>query len=93
MHMSRVGASLLAAVGRDEWVAEDEDEYVRIATGLAADRAGLRESCLGLREAMRASVLLDHAGQARSFGEALRACWREACERMAEPALATAEAR
>ncbi len=84
MHMSRVGASLLKAVGHAEWVAEDDDDYVRIATGLARDRERLRESCRGLREAMLASALLDHAGQARRFGEALRACWREKCVRTEE---------
>ncbi len=84
MHMARVGASLLTAVGHPEWIANDEDDYVRVAAGLASDRQALRDACSGLRDAMRRSVLLDHEGQARRFGEALRGCWREACGRTIE---------
>jgi len=80
MHMSRVGASLLAAIGRPEWIAKDVDDYVRIAGDLASDRDTLRAACAGLRDAMQQSVLLDHEGQARRFGESLRACWVNACE-------------
>jgi predicted O-linked N-acetylglucosamine transferase (SPINDLY family) len=93
MHMSRVGASLLAAVGHAEWVAENEDDYVRIAVELAQERQGLRDACLGLRTAMRQSVLLDHKGQAERFGEALRQCWQEACARTAELVVTTVGAR
>lgn len=73
-HASRVGASLLKAVGHPEWIAETEAEYVRIAAKLASDRATLVAQCHGLRDTMRGSVLMDHAGQAARFGEALLAC-------------------
>ncbi len=79
-HSSRVGASLLSAIGRTEWIARSPEEYVRIARGLAADRSLLRLESAGLREAVRRSVLLDHRGQARRFGDALRSCWRSWCE-------------
>jgi predicted O-linked N-acetylglucosamine transferase (SPINDLY family) len=75
-HMSRVGASLLHAVGRAEWVAADGGDFVRIAASLAADRERLSQERRGLRAAMQASPLLDHAGQARRFGEALLHCWK-----------------
>jgi predicted O-linked N-acetylglucosamine transferase (SPINDLY family) len=81
-HCARVSASLLAAAGFPEWVADSPETYVRIAADLgrrAAQRAELRVS---LRERMANSILLDHAGQARRFGEALRACWRQ---RSAQP--------
>src|SRR5208283_2084439 len=35
-HASRVGASLLGAVGHPEWVARDRDDYVRVAADLAS---------------------------------------------------------
>lgn len=73
-HASRVGASLLTAVGHPEWIAETETDYVRIATELAADRATLAGQCHVLRDTMRGSVLMDHVGQAARFGEALLAC-------------------
>ncbi len=76
-HGSRVGASLLKAVGRVEWVAGDAREYVRLGVELASDVPRLARGRRELREAMRRSALLDHAGQARRFGDALRAMWRE----------------
>lgn len=78
-HSSRVGASLLTAIGKTEWVAHGPDELVRIASGLAADRPLLRSESAGLREVVRRSPLLDHRGQARRFGEALRGCWARWC--------------
>jgi predicted O-linked N-acetylglucosamine transferase (SPINDLY family) len=76
---SRVGASLLAAIGKPEWVASTPEEFQQIAVGLANDRSRLRTESAGLRSALQASPLLDHAGQGRRFGAAVRACWREWC--------------
>ncbi|MBL9215223.1 MAG: tetratricopeptide repeat protein [Opitutaceae bacterium] len=78
-HVSRVSASLLTAVGRPEWIAGSDDDYVRIAAGLAADRAGLRAIRAGLRDEMRRSPLLDHAAQSARFAAALRGCWQQWC--------------
>jgi protein O-GlcNAc transferase len=80
-HVSRVGASLLAAAGHAEWVAGDPDGYVRIAAGLASDRAALAALRGALRSNLSRSPLLDHRGQAERFGRALRSCWAEACAR------------
>jgi predicted O-linked N-acetylglucosamine transferase (SPINDLY family) len=82
-HSSRVGASLLTAIGRSEWIANSPADYVRIAASLASDPG--RRDCLraGLREEMRRSALLDHAGQAKRFGGALREMWRAWCARSA----------
>lgn len=79
-HASRVGASLLTAVGRPRWVAGRPADYVRIAAGLASDRGALRREGAALRAAMRGSALMDHVGQARRFGDALRACWTGWCD-------------
>jgi predicted O-linked N-acetylglucosamine transferase (SPINDLY family) len=78
-HASRVGASLLTAIGHPEWIAPTPDDYLRIASELANDKARLAAARASLREKMRHSSLLDHAGQTRRFGEALRACWTEWC--------------
>lgn len=85
-HASRVGASVLSAVGHSEWIASSPDHYVTIAAGLAGDaehRARLRHQ---LRDDLRKSVLFDHAGQAARFGAALRACWRERISALGAPA-------
>ncbi|MDP3072429.1 MAG: tetratricopeptide repeat protein [Opitutaceae bacterium] len=78
-HMSRVGASLLTAVGHPEWCAADEAAYVQIATDLARDHFALAQLRATLRDAMLGSALLDHGGQAARFGAALRACWQDWC--------------
>jgi predicted O-linked N-acetylglucosamine transferase (SPINDLY family) len=73
-HAARVSASLLTAAGHPEWIAHSENEYMSIATALAADtaqRAALRHI---LREDMRRGPLLDHTGQAARFAAALLAC-------------------
>ncbi len=80
-HMSRVGVSLLAAAGHSEWVASTPDDYVRIATSLAADPEKLAVVRGVLRDDLRRGPLLDHAGQAARFGAALRECWRAWCGR------------
>lgn len=72
-HVSRVGASLLHAVGLDDLVAQSEAEYVGKAVELARDaarRATLRET---LRERLRASELGDGAGLARAMEAVYRA--------------------
>lgn len=80
-HMARVGASLLTAVGRPQGLAATPDDYVRIAVDWAVTAERLDPVRNGLRDAMRASVLLDHAGQAERFGGALRTCWAAWCAR------------
>ena len=85
-HASRVGTSLLTAVGHPEWIAGNWEEYVRLATGLAGDAARLATLRRNLRGQMQRSPLLDHAGQAACFGNALRTCWRAYCSRAAAAA-------
>ena len=55
-------------------MAKDRADYLRIASELARDTAALEQARAGLRAAMAASALLDHAGQARRFGEAVLSC-------------------
>lgn len=66
-HAGRVGASLLTAAGLREWIARDEDDYIAIASRLAADRAGLTSLRTGLRERIRRSTLCDGPNYAARF--------------------------
>jgi predicted O-linked N-acetylglucosamine transferase (SPINDLY family) len=75
-HASRVSASLLTAAGHPEWIARSADEYVAIATQLASSPEILAAVRRNLREDLRRGPLLDHAAQARRFGDALLACWQ-----------------
>ena len=58
-HCSRVSASLLNAVGLGELVAKDEQEFVKIAAGLASNAQKLSDLKLNLRERMKNSSLMD----------------------------------
>ncbi len=76
-HAARVSASLLTAIGRTGWIARSPEHYVDIARTLAADVALRDKARNTLREEMLRSPLMDHAGQAKRFGDALLKCWGE----------------
>ncbi len=78
-HASRVGASINAALGLDDLVADTPEAFVETAARLAADPGDLRARRVGLRESMRSSPLMDRAAHAAAFASALRAIWRDAC--------------
>ena len=81
---SRVCASILSCVGLTDLIAGSEDEYVRIATSLAAPDGPSRERLAALRAGLRArllaSPLCDAPGFARRFEAMLRAWWKKHCD-------------
>jgi predicted O-linked N-acetylglucosamine transferase (SPINDLY family) len=82
-HASRVGLSLLTAVGHADWATENTEAYIEKATALATHRPGREGLRQSLREDVSASLLCDHAGQASRFESALRYSWRKWCEQQA----------
>jgi predicted O-linked N-acetylglucosamine transferase (SPINDLY family) len=74
---SRVAASLLAAVGLQELIARDWDEYLSLAKALALDGARLGRLRAALKAASADTPLFDPAGFARD----LERLYREMCER------------
>ena len=60
-HASRVGVSLLTRLGRPEFIAHDEAEFVAICRALAADVPGLEALRRGLRDELMRSALCDAA--------------------------------
>ncbi|MBM4109637.1 MAG: hypothetical protein FJ255_12660 [Phycisphaerae bacterium] len=74
-HCSRVGLSLLTALGHPEWAANSADEYIATARRLASDRPALASIRAGLRAEMLAGPLCDGAGFAERFGDALARIW------------------
>lgn len=76
VHASRVGVSLLSAVGLEDLVAHDEDQYVRLATDLARDRARLARLRGELPQRLASSPLCDGPGFAQRFGDVLRQMWQ-----------------
>jgi predicted O-linked N-acetylglucosamine transferase (SPINDLY family) len=79
--VSRQGASLLACVGLDDWIATDVDDYVARALSRAADVDGLARLRSALRPKMRASPLIDASRFARNLEVALEAMWGKACDK------------
>lgn len=68
--MGTLGASMLCAMGRGEWVAHSEEEYVEKLVKLASDLPGLAQIRRNLRAQMQASALMDEAGFARDVEDA-----------------------
>lgn len=79
VHASRVGASLVSAVGLPELVGGDVSEYVKIAAALGKDRARLVGLRATMRDRMAASPLRDERGFCQKFEGALRDVWRAWC--------------
>jgi predicted O-linked N-acetylglucosamine transferase (SPINDLY family) len=77
--MERQGEAFLRQLGEPGWIAEDEEGYVRIAAGLAAQPGRLAALRLLQRERMRASPLCDGARIARELEDLLREAWRRWC--------------
>jgi len=76
---SRGGASLLAAVGLEQFIAEDPEHYIAIASRLAADLPQLALVRAGLRQRMPASPLCAAARFTRNLEAAYRYMWRAWC--------------
>ncbi|MEI7464876.1 MAG: tetratricopeptide repeat protein [Burkholderiales bacterium] len=74
-HTSRMGASILAAIGRSDCVAHDDDGFARLAATLAADAEALARWRTGARSHLAHSALCDGPGFARSFEHALEQAW------------------
>ncbi len=79
--ISRQSKAILHAAGLGELCAADAGGFVRVAHGLASDPAGLARLSAGLRDRLRASPLLDHAGFTRDLESLLRDEWRRWCGR------------
>lgn len=70
-HASRVGISLLKAVGRSEWIAETWDHYAHLAA-LVSTATEFRPDRLALQAEMGRSDLMNVNHQGRRFEAALR---------------------
>jgi predicted O-linked N-acetylglucosamine transferase (SPINDLY family) len=71
--VSRMGASFMTAAGLPEWVAEDDEGYVRVAVQMAQDREALLNLKRGLRDRLKTRRGWDVVAHTRAmeaaFGE------------------------
>jgi protein O-GlcNAc transferase len=77
--LGAIGASILAAARRVDWIARDREAFVRIATGLATDpdvlteaRANLQASIANTRLFKTSELARNIAGALKQAGEAAR---------------------
>ncbi len=75
--VSRMGASFMTAAGLPEWVAEDDEGYIKIATQMAKDRAALLWLKRGLRERLKVRRGWDVVAHTRAMEDAFE---RMCCE-------------
>jgi predicted O-linked N-acetylglucosamine transferase (SPINDLY family) len=74
---SRVTAAFLTALGMKEWIAKNDDAYVRIAVKAAGDPARLAK----LREGLRARALAAPCGDLPAYVKAVEQIYRDAWRR------------
>ncbi|MEX3956104.1 tetratricopeptide repeat protein [Trinickia sp. EG282A] len=75
--LSNICASMLNSAGLEDWIAEDDDDYVAKAITFANDRNVLTELRAGLRARLIASPLCDARRFARHLEAAFEGMWRE----------------
>ena len=78
--VGRAGWCQLRNLGLENLAAQSPDEFVRIASRLAADMNKLADLRAGLRKRMQESSLMDGPKFAAGIESAYRAMWRTWCE-------------
>jgi predicted O-linked N-acetylglucosamine transferase (SPINDLY family) len=78
-HPSRISAAILTAIGLSEWIAADDDGYVKLAISAANNVAALRD----FRSSIRKRLAKSHAGNPtlyiKDVEAAYRNIWRKWC--------------
>ena len=68
--VGRIGSAILHGLGRPEWIASTENEYVDKVVALASDLPALARLRAGLRAQMQASQLMDEERFTRKVEQA-----------------------
>jgi predicted O-linked N-acetylglucosamine transferase (SPINDLY family) len=76
---SRSAASIMGALGLEQWIAATPEEYLRRALARAADPQGIAALRGSLRGRLQASPLMDEGRFARDVEAAYRRLWRAWC--------------
>jgi protein O-GlcNAc transferase len=74
-YLSRITDSVLHNVGLEEWIAEDEEDYIRKALAFASDPEKLGDIRNTLRERALASPMFNETLFARDFEDAMQGMW------------------
>jgi predicted O-linked N-acetylglucosamine transferase (SPINDLY family) len=87
--VGRIGSAILQGLGRPEWIAQSEAEYIDKVVALASDLPALAQLRAGLRAEMQASALMDEPRFVRAVEQAYRdmfAGWAETADGALAPA-------
>ncbi len=76
---SRMGLSILSALGLTELIADKPAEYINISVKLANNRSYLQELRTGLRHKMQTSPLMDDKSFTRHLEKIYRQVWKKWC--------------
>jgi predicted O-linked N-acetylglucosamine transferase (SPINDLY family) len=79
----RLGASVLQSANLPKLIANSPEEYIRIASELAADLPALSAMRQSMRQKLRESPLLDGKQAAKDVEAANRKMWQDWCQRQA----------
>ncbi len=80
VHASRVGSSIMSAVGLSEYVTKTPEKFAESAYQLTRDKSALLATKKGLRARFYQSPLADAKGFSRSFEQAMTTLWKDYCE-------------
>ncbi|HQX27214.1 MAG TPA: tetratricopeptide repeat protein [Alphaproteobacteria bacterium] len=76
---ARMGVTILTNAGLQELIAENREEYIKIAVDLATNRARLKTLRHDLREKIATSPLMNQQSFTRNMENAYREMWRKYC--------------
>lgn len=79
--VSNISTRILTAINKQEWLANNFEEYVEIAANLAMDTDNLVALRKTLRGEVENSSIMDYEGAARRIETALLAGWEETCKK------------
>ena len=77
--VGKIGASLLTAIGRGEWIAVSEEEYIQKAVNLASDINKLATIRRSLRREVNQSPIMDHKGFVQKLESSYKTIWENWC--------------
>ena len=75
--VGKIGAGILTALGREEWIAYSEQEYVDKAVALATDKEKLTTIRSSLRKEMETSPIMDHKDFVIKLEQTYQSMWKD----------------
>ena len=77
--VGKIGASILTALGREEWIAKSEKEYIDKVVALSTNTDKLATIRNSLRKDMKTSPIMDHKGFVRELEKTYQSMWEKWC--------------